>query len=88
MTECLCFQWWYKFYLPQNLYSHSYDHPHIMAGQGTMGLEILEQVPDVDAILVPVGGGGLLAGVATAVKHLKPHVLIYVSLQIIMTSLN
>lgn len=59
---------------------HRYDHPHIMAGQGTVGLEILEQVPDVDAILVPVGGGGLLAGVATAVKHLKPHVLIYVSI--------
>lgn len=50
-----------------------------MAGQGTMGLEIIEQVPDVDAVLVPVGGGGLLAGVATAIKHLKPHVLIYVS---------
>lgn len=56
-----------------------YDHPHIMAGQGTIGLEIIEQVPDVDAVLVPVGGGGLLAGVATAIKHLKPHVLIYVS---------
>lgn len=50
-----------------------------MAGQGTVGLEILEQVPDIDAVLVPVGGGGLLAGVATAVKHLKPHVLVYVS---------
>ncbi|XP_026742969.1 uncharacterized protein LOC113506708 isoform X1 [Trichoplusia ni] len=55
----------------------SYDHPHIMSGQGTVGLEIVEQVPDVDAVLVPVGGGGLLAGVATAIKHLKPHVLIY-----------
>ena len=50
-----------------------------MAGQGTVGLEIIEQVPGVDAVLVPVGGGGLLAGVATAIKHLKPHVLIYVS---------
>ncbi|KAL0819568.1 hypothetical protein ABMA28_007659 [Loxostege sticticalis] len=58
-------------------YINGYDHPHIMAGQGTMGLEIVEQVPDVDAVLVPVGGGGLLAGVATAIKHLKPHVLIY-----------
>ncbi|XP_041969462.1 L-threonine ammonia-lyase-like [Aricia agestis] len=58
-------------------YINGYDHPHIMAGQGTVGLEILEQVPDVDAVLVPVGGGGLLAGVATAIKHLKPHVLIY-----------
>ncbi|RVE43911.1 hypothetical protein evm_011422 [Chilo suppressalis] len=58
-------------------YINGYDHPHIMAGQGTMGLEILEQVPDVDAVLVPVGGAGLLAGVATAIKHLNPHVLIY-----------
>ncbi|XP_072929494.1 L-threonine ammonia-lyase-like [Epargyreus clarus] len=58
-------------------YINGYDHPHIMAGQGTVGLEILEQVPDVDAVLVPVGGGGLLAGVATAIKHLKPNVLIY-----------
>ncbi|KOB70557.1 Uncharacterized protein OBRU01_15002 [Operophtera brumata] len=58
-------------------YINGYDHPHIMAGQGTVGLEIIEQVPDVDAVLVPVGGGGLLAGVATAIKHLKPNVLIY-----------
>ncbi|XP_075982865.1 L-threonine ammonia-lyase-like isoform X2 [Anticarsia gemmatalis] len=58
-------------------YINGYDHPHIMAGQGTVGLEIIEQVPDVDAVLVPVGGGGLIAGVATAIKHLKPHVLIY-----------
>ncbi|CAB3245685.1 unnamed protein product [Arctia plantaginis] len=58
-------------------YINGYDHPHIMAGQGTVGLEIMEQVRDVDAVLVPVGGGGLLAGVATAIKHLKPHVLIY-----------
>ncbi|XP_068618936.1 L-threonine ammonia-lyase [Battus philenor] len=58
-------------------YINGYDHPHIMAGQGTVGLEIIEQVPDVDAVLVPVGGGGLLAGVVTAIKHLKPHVLIY-----------
>lgn len=54
-----------------------------MAGQGTVGLEILEQVPDVDAVLVPVGGGGLLAGVATAIKHIKPHVLIYVCMSYI-----
>ncbi|CAG9565538.1 unnamed protein product [Danaus chrysippus] len=58
-------------------YINGYDHPHIMAGQGTVGLEILEQVPDVDAVIVPVGGGGLLAGVATAIKNMKPHVLIY-----------
>ncbi|XP_031769176.2 L-threonine ammonia-lyase isoform X2 [Galleria mellonella] len=61
----------------QLTYINGYDHPHIMAGQGTVGLEIMEQVPDVDAVLVPVGGGGLLAGVATAIKHLNPNVLIY-----------
>ncbi|XP_013200994.2 L-threonine ammonia-lyase [Amyelois transitella] len=58
-------------------YVNGYDHPHIIAGQGTVGLEIVEQVPDVDAVLVPVGGGGLLAGIAVAIKHLKPNVLIY-----------
>ena len=55
-------------------YIHGFDDPDIIAGQGTLGLEILEQVPDVDAILCPVGGGGLLAGVATAVKALRPRV--------------
>ncbi|KAK2185848.1 hypothetical protein NP493_221g02035 [Ridgeia piscesae] len=53
-----------------------YDHPHILAGQGTMGLEIIEQVPDVDAVVIPVGGGGLIAGVALAVKSLRPNVKI------------
>jgi threo-3-hydroxy-L-aspartate ammonia-lyase len=43
-----------------------FDHPWIIAGQGTVGLEILEQVPDVDTIVVPIGGGGLIAGIATA----------------------
>jgi threonine dehydratase len=51
-----------------------FDHEWIIAGQGTLGLEILEQRPDVEAILVPVGGGGLLAGVATAVKAINPSV--------------
>ena len=45
-----------------------------MAGQGTIGLEILEQVTDVDAVIVPVGGGGLIAGVATAIKETRPEV--------------
>ncbi|XP_017142318.1 L-threonine ammonia-lyase [Drosophila miranda] len=54
------------------LYVNGYDHPHIMAGQGTIGLEILEQVPEPDAVVVPVGGGGLIAGIATAVKALSP----------------
>jgi threonine dehydratase len=52
-------------------YIDGYDDPAIIAGQGTMGLEILEQVPDVDAMIVPVGGAGLLAGVALAVKTRK-----------------
>jgi len=58
------------------LYINGYDHPNILAGQGTMGLEIMEQVKDVDAIVVPVGGGGLIAGVAMAVKALEPKVLV------------
>lgn len=51
-----------------------FDDPHIMAGQGTVGLEILRDCPDVDAIIVPVGGGGLISGIATAVKAKKPSV--------------
>ncbi|XP_075148718.1 serine racemase [Haematobia irritans] len=54
------------------LYINGYDHPHIMAGQGTLGLEILEQVPNPDAVIIPVGGGGLIAGIATAIKALSP----------------
>lgn len=53
---------------------HPYDHLDICAGQGTVGLEILEQVPDVRTVVVCTGGGGLLAGVATAIKGLAPHV--------------
>jgi len=55
-------------------YIHGFDAPDIIAGQGTLGLEILAQVPDVDAIVCPVGGGGLIAGVALAVKSLRPRV--------------
>jgi threonine dehydratase len=51
-----------------------YDHPDVVAGQGTVGLEILEQQPEVDTILVPVSGGGLLAGISVAVAALKPSV--------------
>lgn len=50
-----------------------------MAGQGTLGLEIVEQVPNIDAVIVPIGGGGLIAGVALAVKTLHPGALIIVS---------
>ncbi|WP_296604923.1 threonine ammonia-lyase [Nocardioides sp.] len=53
---------------------HPFDHADIVAGQGTAGLEILEQAPDVETVLVPTGGGGLLAGVAIAVKALRPDV--------------
>jgi len=55
-------------------YIHGFDDADIIAGQGTLGLEILRQVPNVDAIVCPIGGGGLIAGVALAVKSLKPRV--------------
>jgi threonine dehydratase len=57
-------------------YIHGFDDPDIIAGQGTVGLEILEDIPDVDAVIVPVGGGGLIAGVGAAMKALKPSVRI------------
>ena len=56
---------------------HPFDDDEVIAGQGTIGLEILDQLPDVDAIIVPVGGGGLISGVAFAVKQLQPSVKIY-----------
>jgi len=49
-----------------------YDDEQIIAGQGTVGLEIIEDLPDVDLVLVPVGGGGLISGISTAIKSLKP----------------
>ena len=49
-------------------YVHAFDDPAVMAGQGTLGLEIVEQCPEIDTVVVPIGGGGLIAGVATAVK--------------------
>ena len=51
---------------------HPFDDERVMAGQGTIGLEIAEQLPDVDVVLVPIGGGGLIAGVASALRQLKP----------------
>lgn len=53
---------------------HSYNDPDLIAGQGTAGLEIMEDLPDVDTVVVPLGGGGLLAGVAAAVKETRPGV--------------
>lgn len=60
----------------QLTYIHPFDDPQVIAGQGTMAFEILEQVPDAEAIIVPVGGGGLLAGVATVLRALKPDLQI------------
>ena len=51
---------------------HPYDHPHVMAGQGTTALELHEDVPDLDVVVCPVGGGGLLSGVAVVTKALRP----------------
>ena len=59
-------------------YINGFDDPHIIAGAGTMGMEIVDQVPDLEAVVVPVGGAGLIAGVALAIKTLKPDVMIIV----------
>jgi threonine dehydratase len=55
-------------------YINGFDDPAIIAGQGTIGLEVLKQVPDADAVIVPIGGGGLAAGVSLALKTLKPDI--------------
>ena len=53
-------------------FAHPFNDPAVIAGQGTIGLEILEQLPDVAQVVVPIGGGGLISGIAFAIKHLKP----------------
>ena len=53
---------------------HPYDDPRVIAGQGTLGFEILEAVPDIDCLIVPIGGGGLISGIAIAAKSLKPEI--------------
>merc|ERR1719384_1759653 len=58
------------------MYINGFDHPNILAGAGTMGLEIIEQVPDVEAVVIPVGGGGLIAGCSVALKTMKPNIRI------------
>jgi threonine dehydratase len=59
------------------VFVHPFDDEQVIAGQGTIGLEILEQTPEVEAIVVPIGGGGLISGIATAVKERRPSVRIY-----------
>ena len=56
---------------------HPFDDENVIAGQGTIGIELLDQLPDVDAVIVPVGGGGLISGVAFAIKSLRPNVKVY-----------
>jgi threonine dehydratase len=58
------------------VFIHAFDDEHVIAGQGTIGIEILEDLPDVDAVIMPVGGGGLASGIAIAIKSKKPNVKI------------
>ncbi len=55
---------------------HPFDDVAVVAGQGTVGLEMMEQIPDLDAIIVPIGGGGLISGIATAVKGINPDIMV------------
>lgn len=56
---------------------HPFDDPDVIAGQGTIGLEIMEQLPDADAVIVPIGGGGLISGVAYTIKQINPNCKVY-----------
>lgn len=56
---------------------HPFDDEHVIAGQGTIGLELLEQLPEVDVVIIPIGGGGLISGVAYAIKSLNPNIKVY-----------
>lgn len=56
---------------------HPFDDEYVIAGQGTIGLELIDQLPDLDAVVVPIGGGGLISGVAYAIKNLNPNVKVY-----------
>ena len=56
---------------------HPFDDPDVIAGQGTIALELASQVPDLDAVIVPIGGGGLISGIAYAIKSLNPNVKVY-----------
>ncbi len=61
----------------ERVYVHPFDDPHVIAGQGTIGLEMLEQNPYIEAVIVPIGGGGLIAGVACAIKEVNPKTKVY-----------
>ena len=56
---------------------HPFDDEDVIAGQGTIGLELLEQLPEVEAVIIPIGGGGLISGVAYAIKNLNPNIRVY-----------
>jgi threonine dehydratase len=56
---------------------HAFDDDRVIAGQGTMGLELLEQVPELTAVVVPIGGGGMISGIATAIREQRPKVRVY-----------
>ena len=77
-------EWWQvlvtrKFEGMKGLFVHPVSDPPVIAGNGTIGLEILEDLPDVDTVIVPYGGGGLISGIATAIKSIKPNVKIFAS---------
>ena len=63
----------------KGLFVHPVSDPAVIAGNGTVGLEILEDLPDVDTVIVPYGGGGLISGIATALKTIKPGVKVFAS---------
>ena len=76
--------WWQvlvtrKFEGMKGLFVHSVSDPPVIAGNGTIGLEILEDLPDVDTVIVPFGGGGLITGIATAIKAIKPGTKVFAS---------
>jgi len=77
-------EWWQvivtrEFEGMEGLFVHPVADPAVIAGNGTIGLEIFEDIPDVDTVIVPYGGGGLITGIATALKTLKPQVKIFAS---------